>query len=101
MCDPEPMARGGAAGTLEVPIARPPAAAIAWVERTIGRRARVVAWRRLTGGLTSLVHRLTVERGAVRRPYILRRWGSAPEHEAYVRGAVASESSVLTALAAT
>ena len=77
---------------------RPPADALAWVERTIGPRARVVGWRRLTGGITSSVHRLTVEHNGRRRPYVLRRWGSDSEHEKYVAEAVASETAVLTAL---
>jgi aminoglycoside phosphotransferase (APT) family kinase protein len=77
------------------PRTRPPAETLAWVERTIGPGARVVGWRRLTGGLTSWVHRLTVEQNGRRGPFVLRRWG---EHEAFSIGAVASETAVLTAL---
>ena len=77
------------------PRTRPPAETLAWVERIIGRGARVVGWRRLTGGITSAVHRLTVEENGRRRPYVLRRWG---EREKYTIRAVASETAVLAAL---
>ena len=77
---------------------RPPAEALVWVERTIGRGARVVGWRRLTGGITSSVHSLMVEHRGRRGAYVLRRWVPDGETEAYARGAVASETAVLTAL---
>jgi aminoglycoside phosphotransferase (APT) family kinase protein len=77
---------------------RPPAETLAWVETTIGRGARVVGWRRLTGGITSSVHRLTVKRNGRRWPYVLRRWVPDGEHEHYVTGAVAAETAVLAAL---
>lgn len=83
---------------MESPRTRPPAETRAWVERTLGRGAHVVAWRRLTGGLTSLVHRLTVEHKGRRRSYVLRRWAPDAEHAEYVLGAVASETAVLAAL---
>jgi len=76
---------------------RPPAATLAWVERTIGRGARVVAWRRLTGGITSWVHRLTVEHHGRRESYVLRRWTGGVDDE-FVRGAMATETVVLPAL---
>jgi aminoglycoside phosphotransferase (APT) family kinase protein len=57
----------------------------------------VVGWRRLTGGITSSVHRVTVERNGQREPFVLRRWVPG-EHEGYAVGAVASETAVLTAL---
>lgn len=53
---------------------RPSAEALAWVERELGRGSRVVAWRRMTGGLTSAVHRLTVQRGTGRRVVVLRQY---------------------------
>lgn len=87
---------------MPLPRTRPPAEAVAWVERTIGPGARVVAWRRLTGGLTSAVHRLTVERNGRRGPYVLRRWvsgrepGDAPAD--HTVDAVGTEVAVLTAL---
>jgi aminoglycoside phosphotransferase (APT) family kinase protein len=77
---------------------RPSAETLAWVERTVGAGARVVGWRRLTGGLTSSVHRLTVEQNGQRRPYVLRRWLPEAGHEAHAARAVASETAVLTAL---
>jgi aminoglycoside phosphotransferase (APT) family kinase protein len=80
------------------PRTRPPAETLAWVERTLGRGARVVGWRRLTGGLTSSVHRLTVEQKGRRRTYVLRRWAPGGEHAAWVAGAVARETAVLAAL---
>ena len=58
----------------------------------------MVGWRRLTGGITSSVHRLTVEQNGRRGPYVLRRWVPDGEHAEYVIGAVASETAVLTAL---
>jgi aminoglycoside phosphotransferase (APT) family kinase protein len=71
---------------------------MSWVEHTVGVGARVVAWRRLTGGLTSWVHRLTIERRGRRTAYVLRRWEPGSEHEAYAIGAAASETAVLAAL---
>jgi hypothetical protein len=38
-----------------------------------------VGWKRLTGGLTSIVHPLTVERTGRREEYVLRWW--APDSE--------------------
>ena len=76
---------------------RPPAATLAWVERTIGRGARVVAWRRLTGGITSWVHRLTVAHHGRRESYVLRRWTGGVDDE-FVRGAMATETTILLAL---
>jgi len=67
-----------------------------WVERTLGRGARIVGKRRLTGGITSAVHRLTVEQRGRRTTYVLREW---PADSGYGPRAVASEVAVLTALA--
>ena len=53
---------------------RPSAAALAWVERQLGNGYRVVGWRRMTGGLTSAVHRLTVQRGPARLAVVLRQY---------------------------
>jgi hypothetical protein len=41
---------------------RPSAETLAWVAASMGRGSRVVGHRRLTGGVCSAVHRLTVER---------------------------------------
>ncbi|HVM08354.1 MAG TPA: aminoglycoside phosphotransferase family protein [Acidimicrobiales bacterium] len=38
--------------------AGPPAEALRWVERTAGRGATTVGWRRLRGGIASVVHRV-------------------------------------------
>jgi aminoglycoside phosphotransferase (APT) family kinase protein len=52
-----------------------------WVERALGRGFRVVASRRMTGGVTSTVHRLTVERGGDRRLFfVLRQYEHAVPH---------------------
>jgi aminoglycoside phosphotransferase (APT) family kinase protein len=46
-----------------------------WVARAVGEGARVVGGRRLTGGITSSMHRLIVEtRTGVRQQVVLRRW---------------------------
>jgi aminoglycoside phosphotransferase (APT) family kinase protein len=55
----------------------------------------------LTGGLTSLVHQVMVERNGRRRPYVLRRWGPGGDHAEYAVGAVASETAILAALETT
>jgi aminoglycoside phosphotransferase (APT) family kinase protein len=81
-----------------VPHLRPPAETLAWVERTLGSGARVVGWRRLTGGITSSVHRLAVEHNGRRESLVLRRWVPDRDHAEYVIGAVASETAILTAL---
>lgn len=81
-----------------IPRLPPPAEALAWVERTLGSRARVVGWRRLTGGIASSVHGLTVAHNGQRESLVLRRWLPDRDHEAYVIGAVASETAILTAL---
>lgn len=73
-----------------------PREALSWVEHALGAGGRVVASERLTGGLTSIVHRLIVERGGVRTPYVLRRW--ALDQDAYVAAAVGWETRVLAAL---
>lgn len=78
---------------------RPPAETLRWVERTLGPGARVVGWRRLTGGITSSVHRLAVAQHGRRGSFVLRRWVPDLEHEADATGAVTSETAVLTALA--
>jgi aminoglycoside phosphotransferase (APT) family kinase protein len=77
---------------------RPPPEAVSWVEQILGGGSRVVGWRRLTGGLTSSVHRMTIDRHGRRTAYVLRRWALGSEHDDYVVGAVASETAVLQAL---
>src|SRR5262245_4479009 len=71
---------------------------LAWVEHTLGGRARVVGWKPLTGGLTSLVYRLTVERNGRREPYVLRWWPPGSQHEEWVARTVRQETAVLAKL---
>lgn len=71
---------------------------LTWVEQTLGRGARVVATRLLTGGLTSLVHELTVVRNGRRSRYVLRSWAPDNEHQDWILRTVAAEAAVLTAL---
>jgi aminoglycoside phosphotransferase (APT) family kinase protein len=72
---------------------------LTWVEQTLGRDARVVATRPLTGGLTSLVHELTVVRNGSRSRYVLRSFPPDNQHKDWRLGAVAAEARVLAALA--
>lgn len=53
---------------------RPSAESLAWVEASMGRDSRVVNFRRMTGGVSSVVHRLTVERRGVRTYVVLRQY---------------------------
>ena len=72
--------------------------AVAWAQQILGPGARVVAARRLTGGLTSLVHELTVARNGRRSRYVLRSWPADSEHKDWIQRAVASEAAILTAI---
>jgi aminoglycoside phosphotransferase (APT) family kinase protein len=58
----------------------------------------VVGWKRLTGGLTSRVHRLKVERNRGCGEYVLRWWVPDPEWEAWIARAVPLETGVLAKL---
>jgi aminoglycoside phosphotransferase (APT) family kinase protein len=80
------------------PATRPPAELIAWVEQTLGSRARVVGWKRLTGGITSMVHGLTVERNGPRERYVLRWWAPDSEWKQWILRAVPLETAVLAKL---
>lgn len=53
---------------------RPSAETLDWVAASMGRGWRVVGHRRLTGGVNSAVHRLTVERYETRRFVVLRQY---------------------------
>src|SRR5690349_13299 len=53
---------------------RPSAETLAWVAASMGRGSRVVGYRRLTGGVCSAVHRLTVERRGMRTFVVLRQY---------------------------
>jgi Ser/Thr protein kinase RdoA (MazF antagonist) len=54
---------------------RPSSLSLDWVERVAG--GRVVAWRRMTGGIVSAVHRLTIEHGGYREVLVLRQYEHA------------------------
>lgn len=58
----------------------------------------MVAVRRLTGGLTSLVHDLTVARNGRRGLYVLRSWPADNEHKDWILRAIAAEAAILTAI---
>jgi aminoglycoside phosphotransferase (APT) family kinase protein len=53
---------------------RPSAETLDWVAASMGRGSRVVGYRRLTGGVCSAVHRLTVERRGTRTFVVLRQY---------------------------
>lgn len=53
---------------------RPSAESLAWAAASMGRGSRVVGFRRLTGGVCSAVHRLTIERGGTRAFVVLRQY---------------------------
>lgn len=57
-----------------------------------------MGWKRLTGGLTSIVHRLTVERNGRREEYVLRWWVPDNEWEQWIARAAPLETAVLTKL---
>ncbi len=71
---------------------------LTWVEQALGPGARVVSTRRLTGGLTSLVHELTVMLNGRRSRYVLRSWPPDGEHKEWISRTVAAEAAVLRAL---
>jgi aminoglycoside phosphotransferase (APT) family kinase protein len=77
---------------------RPPAQLLAWVEQTLGRSAEVAGSKRLTGGLTSIVHRLTVARNGRREEYVLRWWAPDSEWKQWIARAVPLETAVLRKL---
>ena len=53
---------------------RPSVETLAWVAASMGRGSRIVGYRRLTGGVCSAVHRLTVERRGMRTFVVLRQY---------------------------
>jgi aminoglycoside phosphotransferase (APT) family kinase protein len=77
---------------------RPPADLIAWVEQTLGGSARVAGWKRLTGGLTSIVHELRVGRRGLCERYVLRWWVPDGEWSQWILRAVSLETAVLAKL---
>ena len=82
---------------------RPSPETLAWVARCVSPTARVVGWRRLSGGSPQAsVHRVTVATSGARRHLVLRRWmPGGDDWTAWARSAVSAEASVLDALAAT
>lgn len=79
-------------------LTRPPAESLAWVEASLGASARVLQCRRLTGGLTSLVHALTVERMGRREQYVLRRLVPDDSYREWAESAVGKEAAILARL---
>ena len=53
---------------------RPSTGTLAWVAASMGEGSRIVGHRRLTGGVNSAVHRLTVERHDTRTFVVLRQY---------------------------
>jgi aminoglycoside phosphotransferase (APT) family kinase protein len=74
---------------------RPSAQTLRWVEKSLGGTARVVAWRRMTGGIGSVVHRLTVDRGSYRDVLVLRQYEYA---EGDTTATVRHEAAILRAV---
>lgn len=64
---------------------RPSAETLRWVEGSVGGTARVVAWRRMTGGIGSVVHRLTIDHGSFRDVLVLRQYENAESDSAVMR----------------
>jgi aminoglycoside phosphotransferase (APT) family kinase protein len=80
------------------PEVAPPAALLAWVEQALGHGARVHEYARLTGGLTSKVHQLILERNGRREDYVLRWWAPGGEWQEWIARAVPRETAILTTL---
>ncbi|MFD7310658.1 phosphotransferase family protein [Promicromonospora sp. NPDC059942] len=75
---------------------RPSAETLDWVAASMGRGSRVVAHRRLTGGVNSAVHRLTVERRGTRTFVVLRQY---PAGSIALRAAMGEEIANLQVVA--
>ncbi|MBO0836743.1 MAG: aminoglycoside phosphotransferase family protein [Actinobacteria bacterium] len=74
---------------------RPSVQTLRWVERSLGGTARVVAWRRMTGGISSAVHRLTIDYGSYRDVLVLRQYEHAADGSAKL---VRDEAAILRAV---
>jgi len=83
------------------PVEQPPIPLLTWVEQTLGSSARVIECTRLTGGLTSIVHRLTVEQNGQREEYVMRWWMTDGEGQLWTARAVGQETAILEKLEAT
>lgn len=77
---------------------RPSAQTLDWVERVAG--ARVVAWRRMTGGIDSVVHRLTIDHGSYRDVLVLRQYEHAIDPDSRMDTAARVRREVATLRAA-
>lgn len=75
---------------------RPSAETFAWVAASLGEGSRVVGHRRLTGGVNSAVHRLTVERHGRRTFVVLRQY---PAGSIALRSALEEEIGTLKVVA--
>ncbi|BCJ33962.1 hypothetical protein Athai_14650 [Actinocatenispora thailandica] len=69
---------------------RPSAETLAWVAASMGAGSRVVGHRRLTGGVCSAVHRLTVERRGRRTFVVLRQYPGGLGLQATVQREIAN-----------
>ncbi|WP_030160575.1 phosphotransferase family protein [Glycomyces sp. NRRL B-16210] len=69
---------------------RPSVETLAWVAASMGRGGRVVDCRRMTGGVSSAVHRLTVERRGVRTHVVLRQYPGGLGLEASLQEEIAN-----------
>lgn len=67
---------------------RPSSQTLDWAGRAAG--ARVVAWRRMTGGTASVVHRLTIDHGSYRDVLVLRQYEYADSDMPEIRDEAAT-----------
>jgi aminoglycoside phosphotransferase (APT) family kinase protein len=75
---------------------RPTTDTLAWVAASMGEDSRIVGHRRLTGGVNSAVHRLTVERHEKRTSVVLRQY---PPGEVAFQSAMVKEIANLNVVA--
>lgn len=73
---------------------QPSADTLVWVAASVGRGSRVVGCRRMTGGVSSAVHRVTVERRGVRTVFVLRQYPGGLGLQDAVRREIANLSLV-------
>ena len=73
---------------------RPAEESLAWVAASMGRGSRIVGYRRLTGGVCSAVHRLTVERRGRREFVVLRQYPGGLDLQASLAREIANLSVV-------
>ena len=76
---------------------RPPAEALAWVERSVGPGARIVRVRRLRNAWAAAMHAVAVEHRGARHQLVLRRWARTDFPPDI--GVVENEAAALTLLA--